>query len=77
MEALSTVGVVSMRRMADKMTPLQMTDLVMALISKVSYVKFVFVCVWHTTLQYLYGNLHEVENRFAKQNFLGGRMEAH
>ena len=56
MEALSTVGVVSMRRMADKMTPLQMTDLVMALISKVSYVKFVFVWVWHTTLQYLYGS---------------------
>ena len=77
MEALSTVGVVSMRRMADKMTPLQMTDLVMALISKVSYVKFVFVWVWHTTLQYLYGNLHEVGIRFAKQNFLGGRMEAH
>ena len=75
MEALSTVGVVSMRRMADKMTPLQMTDLVMALISKVSYVKFVWV--WQTTLQYLYGNLHEVEIRFAKQNFLGGRMEAH
>ena len=42
MEALFTVVVASMRRMADTMTPLQMTDLVMALLSKVFYI---YICM--------------------------------
>ena len=50
MEALSVVVVASMRRMADTMTPLQIADLGMALLSEVIFYSYLLMAQYFTTL---------------------------